>query len=112
MTERQWTQKLTAMIKRDRMDMYWHKLGDTYGGHKKPCDVIFARQGHTFFLEIKDGDKPLTANEIEHAIKYSMAGGTYYILRYYPDKTLRLSIYGRDEQPYTYTDIKDFILWL
>jgi hypothetical protein len=82
MTERQRTQQLTAWIKKTRPDIAWFKLGDTYGGHKKPCDVIATVAGKTFYLEIKEGISPLTPNEMASRKKVQEAGGLYIVFRY------------------------------
>jgi hypothetical protein len=111
MTERQWTQKLTARIKKERPDIVWFKLGDTYGGHKKPSDVIMVNNARTVFVEIKEGDKKLTPNEILSAIRVTSSGGWYHILRYYPNKQIIWTLYGTTGID-IFDNIDQFMIWL
>lgn len=112
MTEREWiTKKLNLGIKKKRPDICWFKLGDTFGGHKKPSDIIATINGETIFIEVKDSDKALTPNELLSAVKVTASGGKYFILRFYPDKRVTYLLYGSDAID-TYDNLDDFITWL
>ncbi len=112
MIEREWTsKKLNPLLKKERPDLVWFKLGDTFGGHKKPCDGIMVKDCDTIFVEIKEADKPLTPNELLSAVKVTAAGGRYYILRYYPDKHITWQKYGDDSHE-VYDSLDQFITWL
>jgi hypothetical protein len=86
MTERQQLNKLTAQIKKLQIPhLYWYKLGDTYGGHKKPCDVMGHYEGKAFMAEfksIKEFIKPgmgLSDFQSQELHKNCMAGGTSFL---------------------------------
>ena len=80
MTERELVQELTKQIKdADIEGLFWHKLGDTFGGHKKPCDVIAAYMKHPFFLEFKKEGGTLTDSQREAMEKAALSGVIIYV---------------------------------
>jgi len=112
MIERDWiTKKLNPILKKERPDICWFKLGDTFGGHKKPCDGIMVKDRETLFVEVKESNKSLTPNELMSAIKVASSGGLYYILRYYPNKHISWQQYGSNDID-IFDDIDHFIIWL
>jgi hypothetical protein len=68
MTESQKLQKLTEQLK-GFPGLYWHKIGDTYGGHKKPCDVNATYKGQSFYIEFKNGKIELSDHQREELTK-------------------------------------------
>lgn len=112
MIERDWlTKKFNPLIKKERPDVVWFKLGDTFGGPKKPCDGIMVRGCETLLVEVKESDNTLTPNELLSAIKVTSCGGLYYILRYYPDKRITWQKYGSDDID-IFDNIDQFMIWL
>lgn len=69
MTERKYLSDLTKQIKNELPTVYWVKIGDTFGGHKR-LDVFAFWQKRGFVIEFKmAGENPSVdqLNELERA---------------------------------------------
>ena len=85
-TEREQLRELTKALK--NLDhVYWHKLGDTFGGHRQPFDAFafFCSIGFTF--EAKKSRKGgLAAHQIRHLTQSCIKGGAFSFVIYFQDR--------------------------
>ena len=79
MTERQLTQRFLKQLKKEFPQIYWYKIGDTFGGHKKPCDMIGCSQGKFLAIEFKKDDGKLSENQIISLEELSISGARCFI---------------------------------
>lgn len=79
MTERQLTQRFVKQLKKEYPLYYWYKIGDTFGGHKKPCDMLTCVQGKFVGIEFKKGPGKLTDFQLDSIIDIESAGGKYIV---------------------------------
>ena len=79
MTERQLTQRFLKQLKVEYPLYYWYKIGDTFGGHKKPCDMVSCIQGKFVGIEFKKGPGKLTEYQLESLSNIIDSGGKYIV---------------------------------
>ena len=79
MTERQLTQRFLKQLKAEYSWYYWYKIGDTFGGHKKPCDMIACVQGQFIAIEFKKDGGDLTDFQLESIPEIVGADGLYIV---------------------------------
>lgn len=75
MNERKMLNAFTKQFKEECPDVYWHKWGDTFGGHKKPADVTAMSAGRGYMIEFKTQAGTLSEFQEWELIKYTQAGG-------------------------------------
>jgi hypothetical protein len=87
-TERQLLQRFTKQVKK-LPDVYWHKIGDTFGGHKKPFDAFAFYNGVGFAFEAKKGksDK-LMPHQVKELTDACMKGAAYTFVMYFHDNDI------------------------
>ena len=128
MTERQKLTKLTAKIKKLQVPgLYWYKLGDTFGGHKKPCDVVGHYYGQMFMIEFKTvkefkkSDMGLSDFQSQELNKNHLAGGFSFIGVFHnTDINFYLTDGGKDGEGTGIvfslnaetTDFREFLTWI
>jgi hypothetical protein len=97
MTERQLLQTFVLQIK-DMPGLFIHKIGDTFGGHKKPADCFGVYKGKGFLLEAKKYGGILSEYQNESLKDYQAAGGVSLILTFIKykesERNIRMHIYG------------------
>ena len=81
MTERQLLQTFMRDVQ-DISGLFIHKIGDTYGGHKKPADCFGTFKGTGFLIEAKKEKGTLTKYQKECLQKNIDAGGISLIFTF------------------------------
>lgn len=81
MTERQLLQDLTKQMK-IIPDLYWYKIPDTFGGHKKPFDVFAIYRGKPLAIEFKKTGGRLEVYQRESLSNVISAGGLGFIAEF------------------------------
>ena len=79
MTERQLTQRFLKQLKSEFPDHYWYKIGDTFGGHKKPADMLCCINGFFHAIEFKKGPGKLTDYQLESINEIVDSNGKYHV---------------------------------
>lgn len=82
MTERKNLSKFLKMLKENKpvkMPLYMYKDKDTYGGHRKPCDVWFVYEGRAVCVEFKNAGGKLSENQETELKAISAAGARCFV---------------------------------
>lgn len=79
MTERQLTQRFLKQLLVEYPQHFWYKIGDTFGGHKKPADMLCCIHGNFVALEFKKRSGKLTDYQIFSINDIINAGGQYHV---------------------------------
>jgi len=82
MTERKLLSQFTPIVK-GLPGAYWCKIGDTFGGHKKPCDVFAGYDSKFFMIEFKKENNPLTDYQIEQLISGFHSGSYTFLAEFF-----------------------------
>lgn len=82
MNERELLRDFLKDIK-DIPGLFIHKIGDTFGGHKKPADCFGTYKGRGFLLEAKKEKGKLTDYQKDCLEKNQNAGGISLVLIFF-----------------------------
>lgn len=88
MTERELLRELTRQVKK-LYGVHWNKLGDTFGGHKKPYDVDATYEERSYYLEFKKGKPDLEEHQREALTSGYNAGAITYVCCFIKNEELR-----------------------
>lgn len=83
MNERQLVSRLVKQLKSEYPEVDWYKPGDTFGGHKKPADLLVCLKGRYIAIEFKMEHNELNDNQLESRERIIKAGGLYLVGRFF-----------------------------
>lgn len=81
MSERKYLSDLSRQIEKELPDVYWKKIGDTFGGHKR-LDVFAFWQGVGFVIEFKMAGEKIPPAQIAELQK-AERGAVVYVAEFF-----------------------------
>lgn len=82
MTERQLLSKLVKELKAAYPSSWFYKIPDSYGGKKKPFDLICIHEGRAYAFEAKVGNAKLKPHQKTALKEFDAAGGFAGVIRF------------------------------